>query len=229
MTAAWRCAQARKLPAVASFADCAFGAEARRAECDAGAALLPCFCQIIVTAWMTVRRTWGALLCSGSPPTGVKSCAFWGFFLLTSVFPTQRPLDRATPPDASGVLDWEAAVRRVNGGLDDFGPEDEAFYIDLLLDYYLSAKEKVVSIFKAGNSFRAGVDSYEHTDDKFKEVKYVEEVRQRCQKPICAVSGGDGGCSVTERGWSAAALSPVPPAGFLLFSTCRSSRSPLTP
>ena len=81
------------------------------------------------------------------------------------------------PPDTTHVLEWDGAVRRVNGGLDEFTPEDEAFYIDLLVDYFVSAKEKLVSIFKAANSFRAGIDSYEHTDDKFKEVKFVEEVR----------------------------------------------------
>ncbi len=51
-------------------------------------------------------------------------------------------------PDTSNVLVFEAAVKRVNGDIDDIAPEDEAFFIDLLIEYYKSGKEKITSIFR---------------------------------------------------------------------------------
>jgi hypothetical protein len=93
-----------------------------------------------------------------------------------------------------GVVDFDAAVKRVNGDIDDASPEDQAFYVDLLVEYYQSAKQKLTALFRAANSFRSGVDLVEIPDEKFKEPKFVEEVRARRVRWQCSWLWGRCGC-----------------------------------
>jgi hypothetical protein len=84
--------------------------------------------------------------------------------------------------DLDDVVDWEAGVKVVNGSPEEIGDEDVAFYIDLLVDFYTSASVKMRGILVAAERYDAGDFYFALPDDKYHEVKFVEEVREELSR-----------------------------------------------